>query len=79
LVYFEGDDVAPVEEDGIDSTAVVDIKSGLLYVFEMGWDYIILKTVMGLAPPRKKIFGKLKKPLNSIIQRYLKKYNHKNE
>ena len=60
LVYFEGDDVAPVEEDGIDSTAVVDIKSGLLYVFEMGWDYIILKTVMDLATSGKNVDGSLR-------------------
>ncbi len=49
LVFFDGGYVAPVEEDGIDATAVVDMKSRLLYVFEMGWDYIILKTVMDLA------------------------------
>lgn len=60
LVYFEGDDVAPVEEDGIDSTAVVDIKSGLLYVFEMGWDYTILKTVMDLATSGKNVDGSLR-------------------
>ena len=71
LVYFEGDDVAPVEEDGIDSTAVVDIKSGLLYVFEMGWDYIILKTVMDLATSGKNLDGSLRVyRSNAVIKLY---------
>jgi len=60
LVFFDGNDVAPVEEDGTDATAVVDMKSRLLYVFEMGWDYIILKTVMDLATSGRNADGSIR-------------------
>lgn len=60
LVFFDGDGVAPVEEDGMDATAVVDVKSGLLYIFEMGWDYIILKTVMNLTTSGRNSDGSIR-------------------
>lgn len=67
LVFFDGDNVAPVEADGVDATAVVDMKSRLLYVFEMGWDYIVLKTVMDLATSGRNVDGSIRVYKNNAV------------
>ncbi len=42
--------VTAASESGVTATAVVDEKTGLLYILQAGWDYIVVKTVLDFGP-----------------------------